>query len=73
MSIFIKAYDYEMRDVVLDGPYVPMKTKMGSEVLEPKLRSEWTELEVKKVQVNFKANVSNFENTRNTGSLCRFI
>ena len=55
MSIFMGAYDYEMWDVVLDGPYVPMKTKVGSEALEPKLQSEWTELEVKKVQVNFKA------------------
>ena len=55
MSIFMGVYDYEMWDVVLDGPYVPMKTKVGSEALEPKLRSEWTELEVKKVQVNFKA------------------
>ena len=26
MSIFMRAYDYEMWDVVLDGPYVPMKT-----------------------------------------------
>ena len=50
----MQAYDYEMWDVVLDSPYVPIKTKVGSEVLEPKLRSEWTELEVKKVQVNFK-------------------
>ena len=55
MSIFMRAYDYDMWDVVLDGPYVSMKTKVGSEVFEPKLRSEWTELEVKKVQVNFKA------------------
>ena len=49
MSIFMRAYDYEMWDVMLDDPYVPMKTKAGSEVLEPKLRSEWTELEIKKV------------------------
>ena len=55
MSIFMRAYDYEMWDVVLDSPHVPMKTKTGSEALEPKLRSEWTELEIKKVQVNFKA------------------
>ena len=55
MSIFMRAYDYEMWDVMLDGPYVPMKTKAGNEALEPKLRSEWTELEIKKVQVNFKA------------------
>ena len=51
----MRAYDYEMWDVVLDGPYVSMKKKAGNEVLEPKLRSEWTELEIKKVQVNFKA------------------
>ena len=55
MSIFMRAYDYEMWDVVLDGPYVPMKTKAGSEALEPKVRSEWTESEIKKVQVNYKA------------------
>ena len=54
MSIFMRAYDYEMWDVVFDGPYVLMKTKVGNEALEPKLRSEWTELEVKKVEVNFK-------------------
>ena len=55
MSIFMRAYDYEMWDVVLDGPYIPMKTKAESEAMEPKIRSEWTELEIKKVQVNFKA------------------
>ena len=31
-----------------------MNTKVGSEALEPKISSEWTELEIKKVQVNFK-------------------
>ena len=55
MSIFMHAYDYEMWDVVFDGPYVLMKTKARSEALEPKIKSEWTELEIKKVQVNFKA------------------
>ena len=48
MSIFMRAYDYEMWDVVLDDPYVSMKIKMGSKALEPKIRSEWTELEIKK-------------------------
>ena len=43
MSIFIRSYNYEMWDVVLDGPYVPMKTKKGSEALKPKLWNEWTE------------------------------
>ena len=54
MSIFMCSYDYEMWDVMLDGPYIPMKTKTESEESKPKLRSEWTEAEVKKVQVNFK-------------------
>ena len=44
-----------MWDVVLDGSYVPMKIVTGSEALEPKLKSEWSETEVKKVQVNFMA------------------
>ena len=43
-----------MWDVVLDGLYVPMKTGMGSEALELKLKSEWSKTKVKKVQVNFK-------------------
>ena len=37
ISTFMWSYDYEMWDVVLDGPYVPMKTKAGSEESEPKL------------------------------------
>ena len=49
MSIFMRSYDYEMWDVVLDGPSVPMKTKTKSADLEPKLRSEWSESEMKKV------------------------
>ena len=44
-----------MWDVVLDGLYVLIKIRTGSEALEPKLRSEQSETEVKKVQVNFKA------------------
>ena len=54
MSIFMRSYDYEMWDVVLEGSYVPMKTGMGVEASVPKLRSEWSESEVKRVQVNFK-------------------
>ena len=44
-----------MWDVVLDGPFVPMKTGTGGEASVPKLRSEWSESKVKRVQVNFKA------------------
>ena len=50
----MRSYDYEMWDVVLDGPYVPMKKGTTVEALIPKLRSEWSESEVKRVQVNFK-------------------
>ena len=39
---------------MLDGPYVPMKTGTRVKASIPKLRSEWPESEVKKVQVNFK-------------------
>ena len=51
----MQSNDYEMWDVVLDGPYVPMKTGKWVEALEPKLWNEWSESEVKKMQVNFKA------------------
>ena len=53
----MRSYDYEMWDVDIDGLYVPTKTKKGSEELEPKQINEWTDAKVKKVQVNFKANV----------------
>ena len=39
MSIFMRSYDYKMWDVVLDGPFVLMKTSTGSEASVPKLRS----------------------------------
>ena len=55
MSFFMRSYDYKMWDVVLDGPYVPMKTGTRVEASIPKLRSKWSESKVKKVQVNFKA------------------
>ena len=55
ISIFMRSYDYEVWDIVLDGPYVPMKIGTRVEASVPKLQSEWLESEVKKVQVNFKA------------------
>ena len=51
----MRSYDYEMWDVVLDGPYVPMKMGTRVEASVPKLRSKWSESKVKRVQVNFKA------------------
>ena len=55
MSVYMRSCDYEMWDVVMDGLYVPTKTKERSEELKPKLRSEWTDVDMKKVQLNFKA------------------
>ena len=55
MSIFMRSFDYEMWDIVMEGPYVPIKTKGASQDMESKLRDEWTEVELKKVQMNFKA------------------
>ena len=55
MSIYMRSCDYEMWDVVMDGPYVPTKTKRENGELEPKFRNEWTDTEMKKVQINFKA------------------
>ena len=51
----MRSYDYEIWDVVLNGPYVPMKIGTGVEASIPKLQSEWSESKVKRVQVNFKA------------------
>ena len=55
MSIFMRSCDYEMWEVVMDDPYVPIKTNGENGELEPKLRNEWTDVETKKVQINFKA------------------
>ena len=49
MSVYMRSCDYEMWDIVMDGPYVPTKTKRKNGELEPKLRSEWTNAETKKV------------------------
>ena len=51
----MRSCDYEMWEVVMDGPYVPTKTKEENEELEPKLRYEWTDVEMEKVQINFTA------------------
>ena len=51
----MRSFDYEMWDIVMEGPYVPTKSKSTSQELERKLRDEWTDPELKKVQMNFKA------------------
>ncbi|WRX11446.1 Integrase [Theobroma cacao] len=55
MSIYIRAINYEMWDVIIDGPFMPLTINVVTNKLMPKPRSEWTEAETKKVQVNFKA------------------
>ena len=54
MSIYMRSCDYEMWEVVMDGPYVPTKTKERSEEFEPKLRCEWTDVDMENVQLNFE-------------------
>ena len=51
----MRSFYYEMWDIVMEGPYVPTKLKSTSQELEPKHRDEWTDVELKKVQMNFKA------------------
>ena len=55
MSIYMRSCDYEMWEVFMDDPYMPTKAKRESEELESKLRNEWTDTDMKKVQLNFKA------------------
>ena len=38
----MRSCDYETWDVDLDGSFVSIKTKKGSEKIEPKPKSEWT-------------------------------
>ena len=44
-----------MWDVVVDGLLVPIRKIRESEELVPKQRSKWTNGELKKIQINFKA------------------
>ena len=53
MKIFIQAQDYEMWNVIEDGPYVPTKIIEGTRV--PKVREEWDVNETRLVQLNSKA------------------
>ena len=47
MSIYMRSYDYEIWDVVMDGLYILMKKKKNDE-MKPKPRSEWTDAKMKK-------------------------
>ncbi|EOY21334.1 Uncharacterized protein TCM_012831 [Theobroma cacao] len=51
----LRAIDYEMWDVITDGPFIPSTLNVVTNELMPKPRSKWTEAKIKKVQTNFKA------------------
>ncbi|KAH9658635.1 Integrase catalytic domain-containing protein [Citrus sinensis] len=54
MRIYLQALDYEIWEVVCDGPFLPLtKTEFGEDV--PKPSREWNELEKRKASLNSKA------------------
>ncbi|KAL4360717.1 hypothetical protein GQ457_04G018640 [Hibiscus cannabinus] len=53
MMLFIQSTDYSIWDVVLDGPFTPMKRE--GDTLVPKQRHEWNDEERRRVQMNAKA------------------
>ncbi|KAH9698219.1 hypothetical protein KPL71_023937 [Citrus sinensis] len=54
MRIYLQALDYEIWEVVYDGPFMPLtKNEVGEDI--PKPSREWNELEKRKVSLNSKA------------------
>ena len=54
MRIYLQALDYEIQEVVCDGPFLPLtKNEVGKDI--PKPPREWNELEKKKAFLNSKA------------------
>ncbi|KAH9782875.1 hypothetical protein KPL71_009102 [Citrus sinensis] len=54
MRVFLQALDYEIWEIVNDGPFMPTsKSKEGAEI--PKPSSQWTRLEKKKMSLYSKA------------------
>ncbi|KAH9698155.1 hypothetical protein KPL71_023904 [Citrus sinensis] len=54
MRIYLQALDYEIWEVVCDGPFMPMfKDEVGDDI--PKPSSQWSELEKRKMSLNSKA------------------
>ncbi|KAL4367156.1 hypothetical protein GQ457_05G007260 [Hibiscus cannabinus] len=53
MMLFIQSTDYTIWDVVLDGPFTPMKRE--GDTLMPKQRHGWNDEERRRVQMNAKA------------------
>ncbi|KAH9697228.1 hypothetical protein KPL71_023524 [Citrus sinensis] len=54
MRIYLQALDYEIWEVVCDGPFLPLtKNEFGEDI--PKPSREWNELEKRKASLNSKA------------------
>ncbi|KAH9679983.1 hypothetical protein KPL71_026357 [Citrus sinensis] len=54
MIIYLQALDYEIWEVVCDGPFLPLtKNEFGEDI--PKPSREWNELEKRKASLNSKA------------------
>ena len=53
MRIYLQALDYEICEVVCDGPFMPL-TKNEVEEDIPKPSREWNELEKRKASLNSK-------------------
>ena len=51
----MRSYDYHMWDLMVDGLFVTLRKIRGSGEQVPKQRNEWTNGEVKKIEINFKA------------------
>ena len=52
MTTYIKAQDYHILKVIVNGPHVPTKTMEEQEIL--KLENEWDENVVKHIEFNYK-------------------
>jgi hypothetical protein len=52
MTTYIKAQDYLIWKIIVNGPYVP--TKIVEEQKIPKQENEWDENDVKLIELNYK-------------------
>ncbi|XP_009785929.2 uncharacterized protein LOC142165208 [Nicotiana tabacum] len=50
------AEDYELWDVICDGPFVPTKTSGDPAIIVPKTRKEFNDADRKAIEKNFHAN-----------------
>ncbi|XP_070010442.1 uncharacterized protein [Nicotiana sylvestris] len=55
MHDFIMAEDFELSDVICDGPYIPTKNVRDLPLTMPKTKKEYTDADRKVVEKNFRA------------------